>query len=202
MRTSLRLHPAIVIPIIVACLALIVWKISLVVPFALAGQAYLIILVLLAFRYWPPMARLVVRMPVFHRFVFAFIIGGMIVGHFRLETRKYFPFIPWEIFSALREENPVTCRELVATTAGGKSVRLLVEQLLPSIIQFNLPDKPEETERLTRVLAKIYNEQHPEDPVRHVDLMVMAVQLHPSVHESRPQPSCELLQRYDISSAR
>jgi hypothetical protein len=201
-RTPLRLHPAIVIPVIVACLALIAWKVSYIVPLAVVGQAYLVILVLLGFRYWPPMIRLVQRMPVPHRVIFALLIGGMIVGHFRLNSRKYFPFVAWEIFSTLREEDPITCRELIATTASGRSVRLLVEQLVPSIIQFDLPARPDETERLTRALAALYNRQHADDPVRRIDLMVMAVKLHPSSAESRSQPSCELLQRYEISSDR
>jgi hypothetical protein len=199
-RTPLRLHPAIALAIVIVCAATILylfWPIVIVV-----GQAYLLIAVLLAFRYWPPMVRLVTRMPVPHRVVFALLIGGMIAGHFTLDTRKYFPFVAWEIFPVAREEDPVTCREMIATTSSGKNVRLLVEQLVPSIVQFDLPADPLKTDHLIRAMAKIYNEQHADDPVRHVDLMRMAVKLHPSGNESRPQPSCELLKRYDISSAR
>jgi hypothetical protein len=201
-RTPLRLHPAIAISVIVACIALFIWKISFAVPVVVAGQAYLLIVVLLAFRYWPPMIRLVTRMPIPHRVIFALFIGGMIVGHFTLDTRKYFPFVAWEIFPAVREEDPVTCREIIATTASGKSVRLLVEQLVPSIVQFNLPVDSDATERLIRLMSKIYNQKHPDDPVQRVNLMVMAVKLHPSSNESRSQPSCELLKRYDVSSGR
>jgi hypothetical protein len=201
-RAPLRLHLAIIIPVIVACIALIIWKISFVIPLLVAGQAYLLIIVLLAFRYWPPMIRLVKRMPIPHRMVFGLLIGGMIIGHFTLSSRKYFPFVAWEIFPVVREEDPVTCREIIATTASGKNVRLLVEQLIPSIVQFNLPADPVATKRLIVALAKIYNEKHADDPVRHVDLMLMAVKLHPSPNESRFQPSCELLKRYDISSGR
>lgn len=201
-RTPLRLHPALVVIVISLCVALIVGLISFAIPFAVAGQAYLVLIVLLAFRYWPPMIRLVTQMPIPHRIVFAFLIGGMIVGHFTLNARKYFPFVAWEIFPTVREEDPVMCREMIATTASGKNVRLLVEQLIPSIVQFNLPSDPIKTDHLIRALAKIYNEQHVDDPVQRVDLMLMAVQLHPSSDESRPQPSCELLKRYDISSAR
>jgi len=201
-RASLRLHPAITIIVICLCLALIVWKISYVIPFQVAGQAYLVIITLLAFRYWPPMAYWVARMPVFHRIVFILLIGGMIAGHFTLSTRKFFPFMAWEIFPAVREEDPVTCRELIATTASGKNVRLLVEQLIPSIVQFNLPKDHAAIEHLARVLAKIYNQKCADDPIRRVDLMVMAVKLHPPGNESRPEPSCELLKCYDISSGR
>ena len=199
-RAPLRLHPAIAVAIIVICAAAILrllWPIVIIV-----GQVYLLIIVLLAFRYWPPMIRLVTRMPIPHRIVFALLIGGMIAGHFSLDSRKYFPFVAWEIFPLVREEDPVTCREIIATTASGKNVRLLVEQLVPSIVQFNLPADSDATERLIRVLSKIYNQKHPDDPVQHVDLMVMAVKLHPSSNESRSQPSCELLKRYDISSDR
>ncbi len=205
-RTPLRLHPAIAVTAICFCIALLIWKLSFAdphpIPFSITGQACLLIALLLAFRYWPPMIRWVTRMPIAHRVIFALLIGGMIAGHFTLNTRKYFPLVAWEIFPVAREEDPVLCREMIATTASGKNVRLLVEQLIPSIVQFDLPANPDATERLIRVLAKIYNQKHADDPVQQVDLMVMAVKLHPSTNESRTQPSCELLKHYDISSAR
>ena len=42
----------------------------------------------------------------------------------------------------------------------------------------------------------------PADPVREVDLMLMAVKLHLPPGQSRTQPSCELLHRFDLSPAR
>jgi hypothetical protein len=51
-------------------------------------------------------------------------------------------------------------------------------------------------------LAKVYNEHHASDPVQQIDLILQVVQLHPPANESRTQPSCELLKRYDISSDR
>jgi len=198
-RAPLRLHPAITAIVICLCLTLTVWKISFIVPLRVAGQAYLVIIVLLAFRYWPPMVRWIARMPIPHRIIFALLIGGMIVGHFTLSTHKFFPFVAWEIFPAVREEDPVTCREYIATTANGKSIRLLVEQLVPSIVQFDIPKDPAAIEHLAHVLAKIYNQKHADDPIQRVDLMVMAVNLHPSSDESRLEPSCELLKHYDIS---
>jgi len=203
-RAPSRLHPAIVAAIICLCLALIVWMVSFAIPLRLAGQAYLLLVVLLAFRYWPPMIRWVTSMAVPHRIVFGILIGGMIMGHYTLNGRTYFPFVSWEIFPFVREDDPVTCREFIATTASGDKVRLLVEQLFPSIVQVNpLESYPPETiERLARALAKVYNEHHAADPVRGVDLVLMAVQLHPPASESRAQPSCELLKHYDISSGR
>jgi hypothetical protein len=205
MTPPARLHPALLGAVIVLCLALIVWMVSYAVPLAAAGQAYLLIVILLAFRYWPPMVRWVVALPVPHRAVFGLLLAGVIVGHYSFTTRTYYPFVAWEIFSTVREDDPVTCRELVATTAGGRKVRLLVEQLFPSIVQFNLPDEakqPGATERLGRALARAYDAQHPGDPVQRVDLLVMAVPLHPPAGQSRSQPSCELLKHYDVSSGR
>jgi len=203
-RAPSRLHPAIVFAIIGLCLVLIIWMVSFAIPFRLAGQAYLLLVILLAFRYWPPMIRWVASMAVSHRVVFGVLIGGMILGHYTLNGRTYFPFVVWEIFPFVNEQNPVTCREFIATTASGDKVRLLVEQWVPSIVQVNpLESYPPETiEHLARALAKIYNEHHAADPVRKVDLVLMAVQLHPPANESRAQPSCELLKHYDISSGR
>jgi len=199
-----RLHPAIVIAIIGLGIVLVVWLVSHAVPLTVAGQAYLLIIILLAFRYWPPMIRWVASMPVPHRAVFGLLIGGMFLGHYTLNARAYFPYVAWEIFPFVHEDNPVTCREFIATTADGGKVRLLAEQLFPSIVQINPLDSysPEATEHLARALAKVYNEHHADDPVRQVDLFVMAIRLHPPANESRAQPSCELLKHYDISSGR
>jgi hypothetical protein len=176
-------------------------------PFTVTAQALLLILILRAFCYWPPMVRLVASMPVPHRVVFGLLLGAMMLGHYTLNSRAYFPYVAWEIFPFVREDDPVTCREFIATTASGRKVRLLVEQLFPSIVQFNPPLDREGNplpamEPLVQALARAYNGRHADDPVRHVDLMVMAVKLHPPAAESRAQPSCELLRPYDISSAR
>jgi hypothetical protein len=174
-------------------------------PFTITGQALLLFMVLRAFCYWPPMIRWVKSMPVPHRAIFALLIGTMIIGHFTLKNRAYFPYVSWFIFPSVREEDPVTCREFIATTASHKKVRLVVEQLFPSIIQiYPLDDAehypPEKLDLLAHAMAKTYNEHHPNDPVCRVDLLVMAVQLHPPTEESRALPSCQLLKRYDISS--
>jgi len=207
-RNPIRLPPLLVWAIIAACLAAIVYMISFAVPLRLAGQAYLLLLILLAYRYWPPMTRWVASMPVPHRIVFAVLIGGMICGHFTLNGRAYFPFVSWEIFPFVHEDDPVTCREFIGTPNEGPKVRLLVEQLFPSIVQIDPLDAfdnpsyypPGTTEKLARALAKAYNERHPDNPIWRVELMELAVKLHPPPSESRAQPSCELLRRYDISS--
>jgi hypothetical protein len=194
-------------PISLVVCALLTGLVSCVwhfVPFSVTGQAFFLTAILRVFCYWPPMIRWVTPMPVLHRFVFGVLIGSMVLGHYTLNGRTYFPYIAWEIFPFVREDDPVTCRQFIATTAGGHKVRLLVEQLFPSIVQIDSLESysPETTEHLAHALAKVYNEHHAGDPVRHVDLMVMAVKLHPPASESRAQPSCELLKRYDISSAR
>ena len=175
-------------------------------PFTVTAQALLLILILRAFCYWPPMVRLFASMPVPHRIVFGVLLGAMILGHYTLSARTYFPYVAWEIFPFVREDDPVTCREFIATTESGRKVRLLVEQLFPSIVQFNPPldrdgNPLPAMEPLVQALARVYNAHHAGDPVRQVDLMIMAVKLHPSGNESRAQPSCELLQHYDISSS-
>jgi hypothetical protein len=204
-------------PLSLVVIALIVWLLTFppavvsahaMVPFTITGQALLLFIVLRAFWAWPPMVRWITGMPLVHRIVFLTLIGGMIVGHYTLSTRKYFPFTTWFIFPAVREEDPVNCREFIATTASGQKVRLLIEQLFPSIVQVesleSLDDPhrypPDMTQRVATVLAHEYNRQNPADPVHTVDLVQMSVQLHPPAGESRAQPSCLLLKRYDISS--
>ena len=207
-RTPLRLPPVVTWTILLSCIAFFIWMLSFspwkIIPFRVAGQAYLLIAILLAFRYWPPMIRLVRSMAIPHRIVFGGLIGSMILGHYTLNGRSYFPFVVWEIFPFFREVDPVTAREFIATTADGTKVRLLAEQLVPSLVQINrIDDMPDDmTEHLARALAKIYNEHHAANPVRSVDLVVMAVHLHPPPDESRDQPSCEFLKHYEISSAR
>ena len=208
-RTPLRLHPAICGAIILVLASAIIWTVSFspwrVVPFSLAGQAYLTIAILLGFRYWPPMFRLVGAMPVAHRVVFGVLIGGMILGHYTLNGRTYFPFVVWEIFPHAEEKHGmVNAHEFVATTANGTKVRLIAEQLFPSLVQIDRIDtmSPELTEKLARVLAQKYNQLHADNHVRHVELMYMIVQLHPPANESRAEPSCELLKHYNVSSDR
>jgi hypothetical protein len=195
------LRAGLAMAVIVLCMAILtclLWPIRGIVL-----QIYALAALFLGFRHCPPIPRLLERMPAYHRSVFFLLLAGVVIGHFTLSTRRYFPFVAWDIFAAVSEKSPVSCRELIGTTAEGKSVRLLVEQLFPSIIQFDLPpdDQPEKMESLVHALAKAYNERHAADPLRRVDLMLMAVELHPPPLERRDQPSCELLQRYDISSA-
>jgi hypothetical protein len=187
---------------IVLFAALIVGLLTLIVPLAVAGQIYLLIIIALGFRYWPPLAHWVAGMPVPHRLVYLLLIGGMIVGHLSLQNRKYFPFVSWKIFTFATESDPISCREFIATTSSGKTVRLLIEQIFPSIVQFDPPkdnDAPAMS-HLVHALARVYNQHHAGDPVRRIDLVVYAVKLHPSESEMRDRPSCELLRRYDTSS--
>ncbi len=198
-------------PLSLVVIALMVWQLSFsstpLVPFVVTGQALLLFITLRAFCYWPPLARWVKSMPAFHRAAFFLLIGGMIVGHYTVDSRRFYPYVSWFIFPSVREDDPVTCREFIATTSGGKQVRLIVEQLFPSIVQIYPLDDPQhfsdaQLDDLAPSLAAAYNRLHPDDPVRNVDLVVMAVKLHPPSTESRAEPSCQLLKRYEISSAR
>jgi hypothetical protein len=177
------------------------------VPLAVTGQLLLLLIILRAFWYWPPMHRCLHSMPAAHVIVFSVLLGAMILGHYSLNSRAYFPYIAWEIFPFMREEDPVACRELIATTASGKKERLLVEQLFPSITQFNLPLDEKgaplpSMNALVQALARVYGERHADDPVRRVDLVVLSVPLHPPAGESNHQPSCEFIKSYDITSDR
>ncbi|HUB67617.1 MAG TPA: hypothetical protein VL981_09050 [Candidatus Methylacidiphilales bacterium] len=172
-----------------------------------AVQGLLVVMVLRGFCYAPQIKSWVTGMPRFHRAVLGCLIGAMILGHFTFDKRSYFPFVAWEIFSVAREEDPVVCPELIATTIGGKKVRLLAEQLFPSIVQIDpLNDEkfypPGRLEELIRVTAGMYNELHPGDSVRYVDLVMVSVPLHPSPDELRNFPSYEWRKRYEISSVR
>jgi hypothetical protein len=195
-------------PLSLLAIALLTWAISLspwrFIPLAVTGQLALLLILVRAFCRWPDMSRWVAAMPMPHRIVFGVLIGATILGHYSFSSRTFFPFVEWHIFPAVREDDPVTCREFIATTASGKKVRLLVEQLFPSIIQLDVLDKypPSAIDPLVHAMAKVYNEQHADDPARQVDLMLMAVKLHPSTTELRAQPSCELLKHYDVSSVR
>ncbi len=197
MRPSLRAHPAVSGAVIVFCLAALFWWFWPIRP--VLGQICALAAIALGFRYAPPVTGWLARLPVPHRVVFALLIAGVIAGHFTFDGRKYFPFVSWEIFSIMREEDPVTCREFAAVTASGKNVRLLVEQLFPSIVQFNPPADNESAAmtRLVDALRKAYDGRHPGDPVRRVDLVRISVRLQPGGNP----PSCELLKRYDFSPA-
>jgi len=193
-RIRLHVHPGVARAVILLCLVTLLylfWPI-----YQVAGQVAALVVIVLGLRYAPPMARWFMTLPIPHRAVFLLLLGGMIAGHFAFDTRTYFPFVTWEIFPQAREEDPVTCREFMATTASGKSVRLLVEQLFPSIIQFNPPADKESgvMTSLVNALAAEYSRRNPADPVRCVDLVEMAVKLHGET------PSCQLLKRYEISS--
>ena len=173
------------------------------VPLAITGQLCLLVIIVRAFWYWLPMQRWIAGMPVAHRLVFGGLIGAMVLGHYTLNGRTFFPFVVWEIFPHAETREIVTAHEMIGKTASGAKVRLLVEQQFPSIVQVDrLEDlSPETTDALAQALAKMYNAHHPADPVREVDLMEMAVDLHPPANESRNAPSCELLKSYDVLSA-
>jgi hypothetical protein len=163
-------------------------------------QGCLLIVAALAFWRWPPVKRWIGRMPAAHRAFFFVLLGGMIAGNFAPDSRTWFPFVKWDIFGYLREEDPVTCREFWAVAASGRGVRLLAEQLFPSIVQFDPPlrnDSAAMTD-LVEALAREYNRLHANDPVRQVDLVEIAVRLHPAGPGERP--SCEILRHYEISS--
>ncbi len=180
------------------CLGLLAWFAWPIHRYLL--QVYAVVVLLLALRAAPPIARYLAGTSGAYRAVSYVLILGVVAGHFTLQKRTFYPFVVWDIFCAVSEQETVFCRELIGTTASQKKVRLLVEQLYPSIIQFDLPphDEPQRLDLLVAAMAKTYNSLHPADPLREVDLMLMAVKLHPPAGESR-QPSCEFLQRFDLS---
>jgi hypothetical protein len=172
-------------------------------PFAITGQLCLLLIMVRAFWYWLPMSRWLAAMPLAHRIVFGGLLGAMVLGHYTLNGRTYFPFVVWEIFPQAEKSTTIMAREMIGHTASGAKVRLLVEQQFPSIVQVSRLESldPGTTDALVPAVVKMYNAHHPADPVRQVDLMEMAVNLHPPANESRDEPTCELLKSYDVSSA-
>jgi|HubBroStandDraft_2_1064218.scaffolds.fasta_scaffold143002_2 hypothetical protein len=192
-------------PISLVAIVLMVLLVSFVwpiLPFRLTGQALMLAVLVRAFVGWPPMQRWAGAMPVPHRIVPAVLLFGMVAGHFTLQTHRFFPFMVWEIFTTAHESDPVTCREFIATTADGKAKRLLVEQIFPSIVQFNPPadnDSAAMTD-LVAAMARVYNEHHADNPVQKIDLVLQSVPLHPAANEAFPP--CEQIKSFPISSAR
>ena len=199
-REPFKVHPAIAVTIIVFCLALIVWLIvwKYWQIHLLVFEIIALVALALAFRHWPPMIRWLGTMPVPHRVVFALIFAAMLAGHFSLDSKKYFPFVSWEIFANTREIDPVPCTQFIATTESGTKKRLLVEQLFPSIVQFYPPADADSAAmtKLVFALARAYDGKHPDDPARSVDLMLVSVKLH-----GVEPPSWQPLKHYDVSSA-
>jgi len=196
-----RLQVAGALAIIMACGAAITWYFWPIR--GILFQIYALAAIFIAFHSCRPVTTWLASTPIAHRIVFYLLLGAMVAGHFTLSTRRYFPFMAWDIFSSVSEQETVFDKELVGTTVSGKQVRLVVEQLFPSIIQFDMPpdNDPLTMNRLVAALAKEYNRHHAADPVREVDLMMMAVKLHLPPGQVRSQPSCELLQRFDLSPA-
>ena len=196
-----RLQTAGAIAVIAVCGAAITWYFWPIR--GVVFQIYALAAIFIAFHACPPITRWLASTPIVHRIVLYTMLAAMVAGHFTLSKTKYFPFVAWDIFSVVSEQETVFCRELIGTTASGKQIRLVVEQLFPSIVQFDLPpdNEPEKMDRLVAALATEYNAHHAADPVREVDLMLMAVKLHLPAGQSHTQPSCELRHRYDLSPA-
>src|ERR1700677_37207 len=161
-------------------------------PFRVTAQALLLIMLVRAFCYWTPMVRWFAAMPMVHRIVFMALIWAMAAGHYTFNKATFYPYIAWEIFPYVNEKQPEV-PEFIGTTQSGHKVRLLVEQLFPSIVQFYPPTDPAQLEHLVAAMAKVYNEHHADDVVEHVDLMLITVDLHPPAGQSRAEPSCEFL---------
>ncbi len=182
------------------------WSATPLLPFVITAQLWLVLALARAVWVWPPFAAWLKAMPVAHRIVFGVLVGGMFLGHFTWNGRTYFPFVVWEIFPHAEARTTVTAHEFIGQTASGRKVRLLAEQLFPSIVQIDRVEDLDQgygegtTEALAVALARMYDAQHAADPLREVDLMEMAVNLHPPAGESRNEPSCELLKSYDVSS--
>jgi hypothetical protein len=157
---------------------------------------------------WPPFAAWLGAMPWVHRIVFGALLLGMFWGHYTFNGRTYFPFVVWEIFPhAEGKLDIVTAQQFYGKTASGKMVRLLVEREFPSIIQIDRIETldsaygPGTTDDLAQALAKMYNANHPGDPVRTVGLFEASVYLQPPANKFINQTSWQLLKSYKISPA-
>lgn len=197
-----KLPPAVSVVIILAALGTLLWFFTPILR--IAGQWFVVIGVVLAFRYWPPMFTWVRGMPGVHRTVFSVLLAAMILGHLTLRHAEWYPFEDWKIFPMAEHagDRTVHAREFIATTQSGREIRLITEQLFPSIIQIRRLDDfpPELASRLAQSLAREYNRRHPADPVREVKLVAVSIPLHPDAGAPFPPP-WQLLQSYDVSSA-
>jgi len=167
-------------------------------------ELYAIAIGLVTFLSLPPIFQWLGELPRLHCLIVFLLFAAVVRGHFTFSTRTYFPFVAWNIFAAVSNQETVFCRELIGTTASQKKVRLLVEQLYPSIVQFDLPPSGQSAnlDLLVSAMARTYNAHHANDPLREVDLMLMAVKLHPPPGQTHRQPSCEFLQHFDLSPGR
>jgi hypothetical protein len=202
LRKAASFWPPPISLVAVAALTVMICFVRPILPLRLVGQAAMLVVIARAFLFWPPMARWLGAMPGPHRLVLALLLWGMVAGHFTLQTHRFFPFVVWEIFTTAHETDPVTCREFIATTADGKTQRLLVERLFPSIVQFNPPadnDSAAMTDLVT-AMGRVYNQHHADDPVQKIDLVRQSVPLHLAADETFPP--CELIKSFPISSDR
>ena len=198
-----RLSTGLAVAVIAACAIAVAYYYWQIHP--LLFEIYALIALFIGFWTASPLRRWLTGLPVIHRAIFAALPALVVAGHLASNVtsakRTLYPFIAWDIFSAVSDQDSVSCRELIGTTVDGKSVRLLVEQLFPSIIQFDLPpeNRPGDMNQLVQALARAYNARHAADPLRAVDLMLVTVHLHPRPGSAAAPPSCQ--HRYDISSA-
>jgi len=184
------------------------WSPTPLLPFAVTAQLALLLVMVRVMWKWPPFAAWLAAMPWAHRIVLGALMLGIFWGHYTFNGRTYFPFVVWEIFPhAEGNTDVVTAQQFYGKTMSGKKVRLLVEREFPSIIQIDRIETldsaygPGTTDHLAQALAKMYNANHPGDPVRAVDLVETSVNLHPPAGESRNEPSWKLLKSYEISPA-
>ena len=202
MRKAVPFWPPPISLVAIAAITVLISFVLPIVPFRLTGQALMLAILVRAFIGWPPLLRWATAMPWPHRTVLALLLFGMVAGHFTLQTHRFFPFVVWEIFTTAHETDPVTCREFIATTADGKTKRLLVEQIFPSIVQFNPPagnDSAAMTD-LVAAMARVYNAHHADNPVQKIDLVLQSVPLHPAADETFSP--CALIKSFPISSGR
>ncbi len=158
----------------------------------------------LAIGFLPPVFRLIKQMSPAHLVVMILCVGSFLVGHLWISSRATFPIMSWYIFTGPNDFDEVRCREMFGVFKDGKEKRLLVEQIFPSIVQFNLPIDSVDGKRspsMPRIIFAIgaeYNRLHPDNPVIRVDLRELVVPVRPSSPEQKP--SWTSLESYTISS--
>jgi hypothetical protein len=121
----------------------------------------------------------------FHRAVGVILLAALVMGMIGGSDRATFPFVPWRMYGGAPRTDPVI-HHFVGTTYRGEDVRLDIDRAVPTLapLRFNrmlinqvgaIDGEPDASRRneLQRqheatlaALGRLYNGQHPEDPLR------------------------------------
>ncbi len=163
------------------------------------GQMYFWIWFLISFVTFPPISRHLSKIPMPHAVVTVLVMALLIGGHFTNNNFKYFPIMAWAIFPYSFDLADVKCGEMIGIHADKTETRLLVEQIIPSIVQFDLPRDLNDPRMPATIqaIAHEYNLLHPANPVVTVEIREFSVPIRPQPGE---KPTWTTLTSFTVSS--